>query len=80
MRKKTGSQEEFLTASSTPKTYTSENYTDPLVLYPQPATDGEGEIELSMTVPSTISNVSVECVSANKNDWENISVTKRSPK
>ena len=76
MRKKTGSQEEFLTATSTPKTYTSENYTDPLVLYPQPATDGEGEISLSMTVPSTISNVSVECVSANKNDWENISVTK----
>ena len=76
MRKKTGSQEEFLTASSTPKTYTSEKYTDPLGLYPLPATDGEGEIELSMTVPSTISNVSVECVSANKNDWENISVTK----
>lgn len=74
MRNKNGSQEEFLTASSTPKTYTSSNYTDPLVLYPVPATSGNGEIELSMTIPTTISNVTVVCEGSNKNDWQNISV------
>ena len=69
MKKSTGSKEEFLTASSTPKTYTSSNYTDPLVLYPAPATSGKGEVELSISVPSSITRVTVSCVSPNKDDW-----------
>ena len=69
MRNKNGSKEEFLTASSTPKTYTSSNYTDPLVLYPAPVTSGKGEVELSISVPSSITRVTVSCVSPNKNDW-----------
>lgn len=64
MRNKNGSQEEFLTASSTPKTYTATNYTDPLVLYPAPATSGKGEVELSISIPSSITNVTVSCVNA----------------
>ena len=64
MRNKNGSQEEFLTASSTPKTYTSSNYTDPLVLYPAPATSGKGEVELSISIPSSITNVTVSCDNA----------------
>lgn len=66
MRNKNGSQEEFLTASSTPKTYTTSNYTDPLVLYPVPATSGKGEVDLSISIPSSIKGVSVSCSSA---DW-----------
>lgn len=69
MRNKNGSREEFLTASSTPKTYTSSNYTDSLVLYPAPATSGKGEVELSISVPSSITRVTVTCVSPNKDDW-----------
>ena len=64
MRNKNGSQEEFLTASSTPKTYTTTNYTDPLVLYPVPATSGKGEVELSISIPSSITNVTVSCDNA----------------
>lgn len=64
MRNKNGSQEEFLTASSTPKTYTATNYTDPLVLYPVPAASGKGEVELSMTIPPSITNVTVSCDNA----------------
>ena len=64
MRNKNGSQEEFLTASSTPKTYTATNYTDPLVLYPAPATSGKGEVELSISIPSSITNVTVSCDNA----------------
>lgn len=74
MRNKSGSKEEFLTASSTPKTYTSSNYTDPLVLYPVPAASGKGEIELSISYPSSISNVTVVCEGSNRDDWNNISV------
>lgn len=69
IRNKTGGQEEFLKASSTPKTYTATNYTDPLVLYPVPATSGKGEVELSISVPSSITRVTISCVSPNKNDW-----------
>ena len=74
MRNRSGSKEEFLTASSTPKTYTSSNYTDPLVLYPVPAASGKGEIELSISYPSSISNVTVVCEGSNRDDWNNISV------
>ena len=71
MRKIGGSQEEFLTASSTPKTYTISNFTEPLVLFPVPAATGEGEIELSMSVPTDVSNVTLTCESS---DWINVSV------
>lgn len=64
MRNRSGSKEEFLTASSTPKTYTSSNYTDPLVLYPVPAASGKGEVELSISIPSSITNVTVSCDNA----------------
>ncbi|WP_196800449.1 hypothetical protein [Treponema bryantii] len=73
MRNKNGSQEEFLTASSTPKTYTSSNYTDPLVLYPVPATTGKGELELSMSIPSSIQGIDISCISSNSADWAYIS-------
>ena len=70
MRNRSGSKEEFLTASSTPKTYTAANYTDPLVLYPVPATTGKGEVLLSMTIPPSITDVTVECISSNSADWK----------
>ena len=77
MRKTSGSKEEFLTASSNPKTYTVNNYTDALVLYPLPATSGKGEVSLSMTIPPSITNVTVSCISSNSADWtiSNVAVT-----
>ncbi len=77
MRKTSGSKEEFLTASSNPKTYTVDNYTDALVLYPLPATSGKGEVSLSMTIPPSITNVTVSCISSNSADWtiSNVAVT-----
>ncbi len=69
--KKTGTGgAEFLTATSDSITVTTSNASDPIVLYPQPATGGLGEVDLEMSVPPSITNVTVSCTGTNSTDWK----------
>ena len=69
--KKTGTGgAEFLTATSDSITVTTSNASDPIVLYPQPVTGGLGEVDLEMSVPPSITNVTVSCTGTNSTDWK----------